>query len=84
MLVILHALDAAGKDGTIRHVMSGVNPQGVQGEANARRRIVKHRRVASQPRSARRFGLPLPERPGLIIGVQPAMTPTQSPRPTHA
>ena len=23
-------MDAAGKDGTIRHVMSGVNPQGVQ------------------------------------------------------
>ena len=29
MLVCLQALDAAGKDGTIRHVMSGVNPQGV-------------------------------------------------------
>jgi len=29
VLVILQALDAAGKDGTIRHVMSGVNPQGV-------------------------------------------------------
>ena len=27
--VVLQALDAAGKDGTIRHVMSGVNPQGV-------------------------------------------------------
>jgi PPK2 family polyphosphate:nucleotide phosphotransferase len=26
---VLQALDAAGKDGTIRHVMSGVNPQGV-------------------------------------------------------
>ena len=26
---MLQALDAAGKDGTIRHVMSGVNPQGV-------------------------------------------------------
>jgi polyphosphate kinase 2 (PPK2 family) len=25
----LQALDAGGKDGTIRHVMSGVNPQGV-------------------------------------------------------
>jgi polyphosphate kinase 2 (PPK2 family) len=24
------ALDAGGKDGTIRHVMSGVNPQGVR------------------------------------------------------
>lgn len=29
VLIILQALDAAGKDGTIRHVMSGVNPQGV-------------------------------------------------------
>jgi len=29
LLVILQALDAAGKDGTIKHVMSGVNPQGV-------------------------------------------------------
>ena len=30
MLVCLQALDAGGKDGTIRHVMSGVNPQGVR------------------------------------------------------
>ncbi len=30
MLVVLQAMDAAGKDGTIKHVMSGVNPQGVQ------------------------------------------------------
>ncbi len=30
LLVILQALDAAGKDSTIKHVMSGVNPQGVQ------------------------------------------------------
>jgi PPK2 family polyphosphate:nucleotide phosphotransferase len=29
LLVVLQALDAGGKDGTIRHVMSGVNPQGV-------------------------------------------------------
>ena len=29
VLVVLQALDAAGKDGTIQHVMSGVNPQGV-------------------------------------------------------
>ena len=28
VLVVLQALDAAGKDGTIKHVMSGVNPQG--------------------------------------------------------
>jgi PPK2 family polyphosphate:nucleotide phosphotransferase len=30
LLVCLQALDAAGKDGTIRHVMSGLNPQGVR------------------------------------------------------
>jgi PPK2 family polyphosphate:nucleotide phosphotransferase len=28
LLIVLQALDAAGKDGTIKHVMSGVNPQG--------------------------------------------------------
>ena len=30
LLVVLQAMDAAGKDGTIEHVMSGVNPQGVR------------------------------------------------------
>ena len=30
VVVCLQALDAGGKDGTIRHVMSGVNPQGVR------------------------------------------------------
>jgi PPK2 family polyphosphate:nucleotide phosphotransferase len=30
LLVILQGLDAAGKDGAIKHVMSGVNPQGVR------------------------------------------------------
>jgi PPK2 family polyphosphate:nucleotide phosphotransferase len=30
LLLILQAMDAAGKDGTIKHVMSGVNPQGCQ------------------------------------------------------
>jgi PPK2 family polyphosphate:nucleotide phosphotransferase len=29
LLVVLQGIDASGKDGTIRHVMSGVNPQGV-------------------------------------------------------
>jgi PPK2 family polyphosphate:nucleotide phosphotransferase len=29
VLVVLQGIDASGKDGTIRHVMSGVNPQGV-------------------------------------------------------
>lgn len=30
LLLIFQAMDAAGKDGAIRHVMSGVNPQGTQ------------------------------------------------------
>jgi PPK2 family polyphosphate:nucleotide phosphotransferase len=30
ILIILQAMDAAGKDGTIKHVMSGINPQGCQ------------------------------------------------------
>lgn len=30
VLLIFQAMDAAGKDGVIKHVMSGVNPQGVQ------------------------------------------------------
>jgi len=30
VLIIFQAMDAAGKDGAIKHVMSGLNPQGVQ------------------------------------------------------
>jgi PPK2 family polyphosphate:nucleotide phosphotransferase len=30
LLIILQAMDAAGKDGTIKHVMSGLNPQGCE------------------------------------------------------
>ena len=30
ILVLFQAMDAAGKDGTIKHVMSGINPQGCQ------------------------------------------------------
>ena len=30
VLVVLQAMDAGGKDGTIRHVLDGVNPQGVK------------------------------------------------------
>ena len=30
LLIIFQAMDAAGKDGAIKHVMSGLNPQGVQ------------------------------------------------------
>ncbi len=29
LLIVLQAIDAAGKDGTIKHVMSGLNPEGV-------------------------------------------------------
>ena len=30
LLIVLQAMDAGGKDGTIRSIMSGVNPQGVR------------------------------------------------------
>ncbi len=30
VLLIFQAMDAAGKDGTIKHVMSGVNPAGLR------------------------------------------------------
>src|ERR1700742_3531052 len=30
VLIIFQAMDAAGKDGAIKHVMSGLNPQGVK------------------------------------------------------
>ena len=30
LLLVFQAMDAAGKDGTIKHVLSGVNPQGCQ------------------------------------------------------
>jgi len=30
VLIIIQAMDAAGKDGTIKHIMSGVNPEGVR------------------------------------------------------
>jgi PPK2 family polyphosphate:nucleotide phosphotransferase len=30
LLVVLQGIDAGGKDGTIRHVMTGLNPQGVE------------------------------------------------------
>ena len=36
LLLIFQALDAAGKDGAIKHVMSGINPQGCQVYSRAR------------------------------------------------
>ena len=61
LLVIFQAMDAAGKDGTIRHVMSGVNPQGVEvtsfkvpSDAGARPRLpVAHGPPAAGPRDDR-------------------------------
>jgi polyphosphate kinase 2 (PPK2 family) len=35
LLLIFQAMDAAGKDGTIKHVMSGINPQGCQVSSTA-------------------------------------------------
>ena len=31
LLIVLQGLDTAGKDGVIRHVLTGMNPQGLQG-----------------------------------------------------
>jgi polyphosphate kinase 2 (PPK2 family) len=49
LLVILQAMDAAGKDGTIRHVMSGVNPQGC-------RRLIPLTQVSTSSRFRRAMG----------------------------
>src|SRR5580704_9833064 len=38
LLVVLQGLDASGKDGTIKHVMSGVNPQGARSRRSRSRR----------------------------------------------
>src|SRR5258708_31395087 len=40
LLLVFQAMDAAGKDSTIKHVMSGINPQGCQvfRSSNPRRR----------------------------------------------
>jgi PPK2 family polyphosphate:nucleotide phosphotransferase len=43
LLIVLQAMDAAGKDGTIKHVMSGVNPQGC--------RVVAFKQPSAQERS---------------------------------
>ena len=37
LLVVFQAIDAAGKDSTIKHVMSGVNPQGVRSSRSSSR-----------------------------------------------
>ncbi len=44
VLLVFQAMDAAGKDGAIRHVMSGVNPQGCQvfSFAHPSERVLQH------------------------------------------
>ncbi|MFF6998290.1 polyphosphate kinase 2 family protein [Streptomyces sp. NPDC008313] len=62
VLLCLQALDAGGKDGTIRHVMSGVNPQGVR---------VSSFKVPSAEELDHdflwRYAQRLPERGGIVI-----------------
>ena len=41
LLLVFQAMDTAGKDGAIRHVMSGINPQGWQVLSAARRQELK-------------------------------------------
>ena len=56
LLCAFQAMDAAGKDGTIKHVMSGVNPQGVlrlQLQAAGAGRPRARFPLARQPRSCR-------------------------------
>src|SRR5947208_11263401 len=43
VLLIFQAMDAAGKDGAIKHVMSGVNPQGCEVYSFQQRRAVVRR-----------------------------------------
>jgi hypothetical protein len=55
VLLIVQAMDAAGKDGAIRHVMSGVNPQGcqsVQLQTSQRHRIATRLSLAHHARPA--------------------------------
>src|SRR5258708_35415120 len=47
LLLIFQAMDAAGKDGVIKHVMSGVNPQGCQ--RSEERRVGKECRSRWSP-----------------------------------
>ena len=73
-------MDAAGKDGTIKHVMSGVNPQGVRGDSlqvaragGAGSRLP----LAHQPRAARRGRIGIFNRSHyeevLVVRVHPAL-----------
>jgi PPK2 family polyphosphate:nucleotide phosphotransferase len=62
LLVVFQAMDAAGKDSTIKHVLSGVNPQGVQVVsfgAPSREELAHHFlwRIAAQVPARGRIGI---------------------------
>jgi len=62
LLVMLQAMDTAGKDGTIRHVMSGVNPQGTQVHSliyRKKSRSVGYSRASIRRRRIGSFPLPM-------------------------
>ena len=67
LLIVLQALDAAGKDSTIKHVMSGVNPQG------SRSRVLRN---PAQKNSTTIIsgGIPGPCREGVTSGSSTART----------
>ena len=59
LVIILQALDAAGKDSTVKHVMGGLNPQGVQSSAAPRQhchfqpQLLRGRSGGAGPRPAK-------------------------------
>ena len=57
LLIVLQALDAAGKDGVIRHLFTGMNPQGRRSSASSSRARSRPRTIFSGgPMRARRAG----------------------------
>ena len=54
VLIVLQAMDAGGKDGTIRHVFSGVNPQGITSRATISRRVNLRMTFCGAPTPKRR------------------------------
>ncbi len=42
VLIVIQAMDAAGKDSVIKHVMSGLNPQGCHGDLLLRRQHIRN------------------------------------------
>jgi polyphosphate kinase 2 (PPK2 family) len=65
LLVVLQALDAGGKDGVVRHLFSGMNPQGTTAVAFKQ----PSSRAAEQPRGRPRLSVACPSaRPGQGAG----------------